>query len=283
MQLLVFKQLWGHEGTREDAIIDVLDAGFHGIEGAPPGTEGARAELSCLIADAGLHYIAEISTGIFTPGKWVPDPRTTVEDHLGSFRVILEHCLEMNPLKITSMAGNDLWPIQDSIRFFREAMAISASHGTEVSFETHRGRSTFHPLAMAALIDAIPDIPLTCDFSHWCVVTERSAIMDEFPELLNACAHRARHFHARVGYDQGAQVPDPRAPEYAENLAVHERWWDAIWDAQEARNLEFSTLTPESGPDGYLHLEPYTQKPVANLWEINRWIGQRQIQRFADR
>ncbi len=283
MNLRLFKQLWGHQGTHEDAITDVLDADFHGIEGAPPAAPGDRAHLARLIADADLHYIAEISTGIFTPDKWVPDPHSTVEQHLETFRVILDQCLEMTPLKITSMSGNDLWPIADSIRFYRESQTIAADRGVEVSVETHRGRSTFHPLSLAAILQALPDLPLTCDFSHWCVVTERSAIVDEFPDLLDHCARNCRHVHARVGYDQGAQVPDPRAPEYAANLAHHERWWDTIWSAQRAAGMQTSTLTPESGPDGYLQLEPFTQKPVADLWEINRWIAHRQRDRFSTR
>ncbi len=35
MQLRLFKQLWTHQGPIEDAITDVLDAGFHGIEALP--------------------------------------------------------------------------------------------------------------------------------------------------------------------------------------------------------------------------------------------------------
>ena len=283
MELIICKQLWGHDSTFEALINDVVGAGFHGVEGAPPDSEADREELAGRMQDAGLHYIAEISTGIFTPGKWVPDPGTTVEQHLDTFREILDHCLSMKPLRITSMAGNDLWPIDESIRFFKEAMKIADDAGTEVSFETHRGRSTVHPLTTAAIIEAIPDIPLTCDFSHWCVVTERSEILDEFPVLLQDCAFRARHVHARVGYDQGAQVPDPRAPEYAHCVAAHERWWDVIWEAQENRGYEIASMTPEFGPDGYLQMEPYTQKPVADLWEINQWMGKRQLQRFAER
>ncbi len=280
MQLQLFKQLWGHEGTHEDAITDVLDAKFHGIEGAPPATPADRQRLTRLVAESDLEFIAEISTGIRTPGQYVPAPRLTPADHLADFRTLLEQALEMAPLKITAMAGSDLWPLAESIHFFREATRIAADHGTEVSFETHRGRPTFHPLATAALLDAIPDLPLTCDFSHWCVVTERSAILDEFPDLLAHCARNCRHVHARVGYDQGPQVPDPRAPEYAENLANHDRWWDTIWAAQRAAGHANSTLTPEFGPDNYLHLEPFTQKPVADLWQINRWIAHRQRERF---
>jgi hypothetical protein len=42
------------------------------------------------------------------------------------------------------------------------------------------------------------------------------------------------------------------------------------------RGFDRITLTPEFGPDGYLHCQPFTGKPVADLWEINQWIALRQ-------
>jgi hypothetical protein len=99
-------------------------------------------------------------------------------------------------------------------------------------------------------------------------------------DLLDRCAQHVHHIHGRVGYAQGPQVPDPRAPEYAAELTAHERWWDRLWESMRARGFATATFTPESGPDGYLHLMPYTQKPVADLWEINRWLGHRQLERF---
>ena len=41
-------------------------------------------------------------------------------------------------------------------------------------------------------------------------------------------------------------------------------------------------MTPEFGPDGYLHLLPYTQTPVANLWEINRWMAATEKHHFSN-
>jgi hypothetical protein len=32
-------------------------------------------------------------------------------------------------------------------------------------------------------------------------------------------------------------------------------------------------MTPEFGPDGYLHLLPFTGAPVADLWELNQWMA----------
>jgi hypothetical protein len=40
-------------------------------------------------------------------------------------------------------------------------------------------------------------------------------------------------------------------------------------------------MTPEFGPDGYLHCLPFTGVPVADLGQINNWMAQRQRCRFA--
>ncbi len=40
------------------------------------------------------------------------------------------------------------------------------------------------------------------------------------------------------------------------------------------------TVTPEFGPDGYLHAAPFTARPVADLDQINRWMAAHLRQRF---
>ena len=179
------------------------------------------------------------------------------------------------------MAGSDLWSFRDSVRFFTSALEIAKRYGAPVSFETHRSRSLFHPLVTRDLLRELPDLQLTIDFSHWCVVTER-LVLDELPEVLDLCAERVRHIQPRIGYDQGAQVPDPRAPEYAEPVRAHFAWWRALWEGQRRRGFRTVTMTPEFGPDGYLHEEPFTRKPVADLRELNVWTAREVERRFAE-
>jgi hypothetical protein len=131
------------------------------------------------------------------------------------------------------------------------------------------------------MLDQFANLRLCCDLSHWVCVCER--LIDSELAIIQQCAQHCIHLHARVGYEEGPQVPDPRAPEYARYVEAHERWWDLIWDAQQAQGHPYSTLTPEFGPPGYLHTLPYTQMPVADLWEICEWQAQRQAQRFQQR
>jgi sugar phosphate isomerase/epimerase len=261
MRALAFKTLWGHSGSAEEAAVQAEQAGFTGLEGPVPHEP---AELSAALQNHSLEFIAEISTTGFA----TPTAGASVDEHLDAFERGLDNAAALNPRFATTMAGSDLWPFRDSVRFLTEAWQLAQTREIRVGFETHRSRSLFHPIRAMELLAELPPIELTLDLSHWCVVTER-LVLDELPDVLALCAERALHFHARIGYDQGPQVPDPRAPEFAPAVSAHLRWWRAVWDSQRRRGFDATTFTPEFGPDGYLHCEPFSQRPVADLWDLN--------------
>ncbi|MDR3456446.1 MAG: TIM barrel protein [Verrucomicrobiae bacterium] len=276
MKLKTFKTLWGHTGSLDDALDACRKYDFDGIEGPVPVEAMERVVFQKGLAANGLDYIAEICTA----GSYVPDRQATPTEHIESLRRKAEAAVECRPLFLTVIAGCDAWSIAQSVDFFGEAMAIAGKLGVTASFETHRSRSFFNPWTTRDILKQLPALKLTCDFSHWCVVCER--LIDTEPEVLALCAGRAHHIHARVGYDQGPQVPHPAAPEYRAALVAHENWWTQIWRSQAARGLTVTTMTPEFGPDGYLQCQPFTGKPVADLVEVNAWMAARQRQRFEE-
>ncbi len=278
MELKLFKTLWGHDGTLDEAILLCKEAGFQGIEAPAPLDPVEREDFFESLVNAGLQWIAEISTCTL-PGVFVPLPRCSVEEHLQSLEEGIQRSLVGKPQFINTMAGYDAWRTPDAIRFFEGIVRLQDKYSIVISAETHRGRSTYSPWLTREILLAVPELRITCDFSHWCVVSER-LILDEEPEILALAAKHAHHIQPRIGYDQGPQVPDPRAPEHERSLVAHERWWDAIWDSMALRGFTEFTMTPEFGPDGYLQCAPYTRTPVADLWDINRWTGLRQRERF---
>lgn len=275
MKLQVFKTLWGHQGSHEDAARAAVAAGFDGIEGPVPQRGEQQKGLARILDAHGLLYIAEICTA----GAYVPDRRADVAAHLASLESKLRSCICLKPQFVNCIGGCDTWPLHDHLAFFRNAMELADRLGITISFETHRSRSLFNPWITRQIVDLLPGIRLTCDFSHWCVVCER--LIDSELDIIQTIAANAFHIHARVGYDQGPQVPNPAAPEYAHCLAAHQKWWEIIWSAQYKRRFSTTTMTPEFGPDGYLHLLPFTQAPVADLWEINRWMADTERQHFV--
>jgi len=274
MNFTLFKTLWGHEGTAESGAKLAAEAGFAGLESPVSDIDSEKNAL----ADALKSYELELICEICTTGSYVPERQATPEEHLGDLRKKIERALDLKPRFYNVMGGCDAWPVTQQVDFFGQAKAIADEYGVLCSFETHRGRSFFNPWVTREILAELPELSVTCDFSHWVVVCER--LMDSEWDTILEVAKQAHHIHGRVGYDQGPQVPHPAAPEYQAALASHERCWEAIWESQQQRGYCSTTMTPEFGPEGYLHCLPFTNAPVADLWEVNRWIGSRQNEHF---
>ncbi|MCU0771702.1 MAG: TIM barrel protein [Verrucomicrobia bacterium] len=267
MKLLLIRHLWGVTGNLEELLPQFRELGFDGIEAALPALK-ERRQWRRLLRQHQFDFIPQI----FTAG-------TSVAAHIESFRRQMGEAAGMSPVFINAHSGLDAWSESDSSRFFEAALAVEQTEGIRIAHETHRGRILFNPWITSRLLDRFERLKLCCDFSHWVCVGER--LIDDQIDIIRQSAARCLHLHARVGYEQGPQVPDPRAPEYAAHLAAHERWWRLVWDAQKKRGDKTSTLTPEFGPPGYLHTLPFTNAPVSNLWDICHWQANRQKDNFA--
>ncbi|PHX43386.1 xylose isomerase [Pseudomonas sp. NZIPFR-PS5] len=253
---------------------ELLEAGFDGMEARLPLTPVERAEFGAFLRANHVPYIATV----FTAYDVLPEQSATTAEHLTDLEQKLAWSTELAPRFVNVLAGNDRWQLPQQVDFFGQALELACKHGQTVTFETHRARSLFNPWVTLELIRQLPDLRFTSDISHWIVTCER--LLDDPEDDLSAFVERVHHIQARVGYDQGPQVPHPAAPEYARELAFHQQHWEAVWKSQQARGCQVSTMTPEFGADGYLHHLPFTNVPVADLWSLNVWMGQTEREHF---
>jgi hypothetical protein len=267
MKLQLIRHLWGVTDPWEEVFPKFVELGFTGIEAPLPEAAQTR-RFKRLLKDHDLAYVPQI----FTAGA-------DVAEHVESFRAQLDQAAGFDPLRVNAHSGRDAWSEVDACRFFEAALEIEMAAGLPVAHETHRGRILYNPWITDRLIESFDALRLCCDFSHWVCVGER--LIDDQLEIVQRSAERCIHLHARVGYEQGPQVPDPRAPEHALHVEAHERWWRMVWEAQRSRGDKVSTLTPEFGPPGYQHTLPFTRAPVGDLWEICHWQARRQAENFA--
>jgi hypothetical protein len=230
--------------------------------------EAKDALLAELLQKNGLGLAAMVPTG----GE-------TVAEHLKNYEAIYRRAKKMGAFRIYSHAGHDSFSERQQDEFFSGALASDPS----VCFETHRGRILYSPWVAGRLMEKFPKLRLNADYSHWTVVTESLLESKACRGILAEAARRTDHLHARVGYAEGPQVPDPRSPLWGDALEAHERFWDAIWESQKSRGLELSGLTPEFGPPPYQPLNPRTGKPDADLAEICDWMASRQSARFQSK
>ncbi|MDX2024110.1 MAG: TIM barrel protein [Deltaproteobacteria bacterium] len=265
--LTIIRHLWGLDGHWRDWLTKIKASGYAGVEGPPPADSDAFAAA---LRALDLHYVCQIVTH-------ASDRSAT--GHFQSFKSQIEAASPLSPLFFTSHSGVDMWPLDESRRFLSNALTYAAKQGLDVSHETHRGRIFFNPRDTLQLLSEFPDLQLTADLSHWVNVCER--IPDDATLGLALLAPHIRHIHGRVGYAQGPQVPDPRAPAYALELAAHERWWAEIWRIRIGAGQRQLTLTPEFGPPPYQQTSPYTALPLADPWDVSLWMAARLRERFA--
>ncbi len=266
MNLQLYRHLWGVTEPRSQTFPQFKAFGYAGIEtGLAAGED--KGALRGLLQEHNFAFIGQI----FSSGD-------SVREHLKSFGRSIDAIRELSPVLINSHSGADAFSRDDSLEFFRGALEIEKAAGIPVAHETHRGRILFNPWITQFVLSELPELQICADFSHFVCVCER--LLTTELEIIQQIAEHTLHIHARVGYEEGPQVPDPRAPEFAPHLKAHEVWWDLIWSTQRKRGFKTSTLTPEFGPPPYLSTLPYTGIPVAKLGEICDWQAARQRLRF---
>lgn len=274
MQLKLFKTLWGFDGSFADAINEALVQGYDGIEGPIPKTINEAEQFAELLEQTNLLYIAEVAT----TGTFVPDRKLTIEDHLDYLKDKLEYLKILQPEFITCLGGCDAWVESDSISFLKQAISMTADIDLDISFETHRGRIFFNPWVTQRIVKKMPSLKLTCDFSHWCVVCE--GLQETEDEIIQSILENAWHIHGRIGYDQGAQIPDPRTPLFKNELEKHINWWSLIWNEHFRQLKDITTVTPEFGHDRYDYFDPVDGKSLIDIDAINRWMAHELMSRF---
>lgn len=267
----LYKTLWGAVGSGapfadfRSAIPPIAASGWNGVAVASFGFEldpeiGTLEELRDLCADYDLGLLVMIQT--FGEG---------VAGHLKHLRRGMERAAAVQPRHIICLGGVDAWNLNQAKEFYSVALAYEAEIGIPVAHETHRSRLLHSPWQALEILNAFPELKTAMDLSHWVVMSER--LIHDQQAAIQLVASRAIHVDARVGHEEGPQVPDPRDPVWSNHLAAFETWWDlAITPDQ--------VVVPEYGPPPYLPTVPYTGEPVADLWAICDWAKERLRNRY---
>ena len=258
MKLLFICPRWGSESLPpQDFITKVREAGYDGVEIGFCDVDPGAEETVALAKEAGLAVVTQ---------HWMTQDRN-LEKHLELYGQRLRRMAGFQPLFINSHTGRNLFSLEENKRVFAVAEKVTAETGVPILHETHRGRCLHTPWRTGELLAAMPATRLVLDMSHWCNVCE--SLLEDQDDLIEPLLPAVGHIHARVGWQHGPQVSDPRAPEWSDAVNAHLKWWDKIIAARRASGVAQFTICPEFGPPPYLPVLPYTQQPVANQWDIN--------------
>ncbi len=268
MKVLYFCPMWGMvpdyvetlQGDLPKILEKVKAAGYDGIEMAIPTNDRQKQQLRTLLDEFELEVVA---LQYAANGDSLAAYNESYRQHITSAN-------DVKPLLINSHTGKDYFSTFDNQAILSEARVLAIKLDVKILHETHRGRFSFHAGTTQQYLQSHSDLRLVADFSHWCNVSE-SLLEEQQQNVANAIL-RTDHIHARVGYNQGAQVNDPRAPEWEQALNAHLRWWDEIVEIKKSSQHEILTITPEFGPPPYMPVTPYKQVPMADQWEVNFWM-----------
>lgn len=261
MQIKILCPVWGHEHIKTELFLDnVRCAGYDGVETWIPADVVARKQLLDYLQKHEMHIVAHQHEA---DGKNFTEFKT-------SFLKQIQLCANAGPILINSHTGKDYFSFEQNLELIDIAQEFSEKSGIMIVHETHRGRLGYSPQMIEEYFEKRKDFLITADFSHWVCVTE--SMLQNFSSIVDEAIIRSRHIHARVGFEQGPQVSDPRAPEWNNAVNVFLSWWDRIIQCNAALNCKLMPLTTEFGPVPYMPTIPFTHKPVADQFEINCYM-----------
>jgi hypothetical protein len=167
---------------------------------------------------------------------------------------------------------------------------IEKEIGIKLVHETHRQRLFFSPYNFRDIMDSIDEnvinnLRINADLSHWVCVCEKVFNSNDqrdnwWSNVLDKVSNHCDYIHARVGYEEGPQINNPKAPEHSETILAHLSWWEVIIKSQIRRNLDICYICPEHGPYPYQQSLPFSNEPVAVLEECNQEIARLVTERF---
>ena len=270
MKLKYLCPLWGNELPFDDFVSRVKQAGFDGIEmSLPIDDDVVKHRMIKSIFDADLSFVGQ---------HW---ETVTVDfaQHKDEYVRRLHNLADGKPLLIDSQTGKDFFTFEQNMELVALAHEFTRETGIQVVHETHRGKFTFAAHITEKFLLADPDLRIGADFSHWCNVAE--SMLDNQESALSLAIGRADHIHARVGFSEGPQIPDPRAAEWTDALNRHLTWWDRIVDRARKEGRECLCVTPEFGPYPYMTILPDSKRPIASQWDINVFMMNLLQNRYA--
>lgn len=256
MELHFYCPRWGSEAQPWNEFMrSVKSAGYTGIEYA-------------ITSNTNNQVLDEVwNLAIQNDLKMIPQHFDTISsdfsEHYDLYAIWLERIKQYPHVKINSQTGRDTFTPEQN-------MALIHLAGPEIIHETHRGKFSFAAHITKNYLENNPDLKITFDISHWVNVAE--SYLEDQQEAISLAIDRAEHIHARVGYPEGPQIPDPRDPEWQEAVMLHLGWWQRIID----QNLqkESFTITTEFGPFPYLVHD-------LSQWDINVYMMQLIAQKIS--
>jgi hypothetical protein len=266
--------MWAMEGldprhgtTPETRVETIAAAGFDGV-GVSCGDPEIARRVATAAADHGL--------------AWIPICFPRDVEEFATTLALIEHSGTGHLDHVNLQPDTRPFDPLDGIPLLLGWQALADDAGVPLHFENHRGRMTTDLRFTLRLLDALPDIKLTADLSHFVVGEEfRWPIGDEDDELIERILVRAWGYHGRVASREQVQL-QISFPHHEPWLLLFLEWWERGFRHWRSTAPADATLTfmTELGPPGWYAMTGSDGNELSDRWEealqlrslvVDRW------------
>ena len=243
VSLLVYQSLWAMEQRRPGVAERPVPERFDRVREA--GFDGMAIDLGAMPIEAARSVVPHFArTGL--KGLLTAFPRSIEElrpalhlaKEIGSPFVIVVG--QVMPLAVSDMVG----VIRDWLRIGRE-------EGVTLQFETHRNCITNDLFSTLLMLDAIPEMRLSADLSHYVVDREMmQPITADYQDYVSRILDRADSFQGRVANRCQVQLP-LHFPQHRIWVEMFRDWWRRGFASWQARSTGDGVFICELGPVDY--------------------------------
>ncbi|MBI1776790.1 MAG: sugar phosphate isomerase/epimerase [Proteobacteria bacterium] len=259
-QLKVYQSLWATELRRpgvpetpvEERFQRVKDAGYDGIalDLGALDLASARATLP-LFARTGLEGLVTAFPNAIEDLR----PALHLAKDLGApFVVVVGQVMPLS--------------LEGQVPVVLEWLALAKAEGVALQFETHRASITNDLYATLLLLDAVPEMRLAADLSHYVVDREMTLpLRAELHGYVSRILERSDSFQGRIATRNQIQVPIG-FPQHRKWLELFLGWWEegfARW-RRRAGSADTLIFLAELGPPEYA-MTGADGRELSDRWE----------------
>ena len=245
----------GREWSFEEKLERIAGAGFTGVFAIPPAPEDER-RWSRALEQHGL------SLGL------AAFPRER-----GQLAAFMELAAALGTSYVTSQVAGPLLGDVEAVALLEALVEEAGAAGIPHFVETHRGRVTQDLVRTADYLEAIPDLRLTVDLSHYVVAGEISLVRlelsgGEIDAAFEPVLRRASAIHGRVSNGEQVQI-DVGAEGEHPMVAHFARWWRRAMERFREQGCAGDVLpfVCELGPPPYAVTDGVDGRELSDRWK----------------
>jgi hypothetical protein len=267
--LVVYQYLWGMQTCNTNVATRPHEEVF---------AQAAQAKFAGLCLDPGVSQIEEYLAlkpfyQQYQMGCLVNVFPNTVEE----MRPLLEFSKEMGAPYANVIAPVFPLTVEDAIPIIRTWLEMADDIGMPIKFETHRDCITNDMFMTLQLLDAIPELRLTADLSHYCLNREMSApITAQNQAWIQQLLERSDSFQGRISSHEQIQLP-LHFPQTQKWIGIFKDWWKRGFRSWRTRAGDNETLIflCELGPPEYAFTDANNEELSDRFEEairIRSWV-----------